>query len=115
MAVFIYYAVELNQRGDAEPENVLTWTTGFPYFSPLYFDPRRRREVWRFLTYMLIHQACLHNTTNQSRTLGDLAYGLQRRGNPGFGLSGGMGPQGVARGPRVSCGCFVGLTGLLRP
>ncbi len=59
VAVFIYYAVELNNRAAAEPENALTWSTGFPYFSPLYYDPRRRREAWRFFTYMFVHQVCI--------------------------------------------------------
>ncbi|KAH9277978.1 Rhomboid-related protein 2 [Echinococcus granulosus] len=69
LAVFIYYAVELNRRAEAEPANALTWSSGFPYFSPLFFDPRRRREVWRFFTYFLVHQGIWHVIFNSLVTL----------------------------------------------
>uniref|UniRef100_A0A0R3WNS4 Rhomboid domain-containing protein n=1 Tax=Hydatigena taeniaeformis TaxID=6205 RepID=A0A0R3WNS4_HYDTA len=47
----------------------LTWASGVPYFSPLFFDPRRRREVWRFFTYFLIHQGIWHVVFNSFVTL----------------------------------------------
>ncbi|KAL5965265.1 Rhomboid-related protein 2 [Taenia solium] len=68
LAVFIYYALQLNRRVEFEPANALTWASGFPYFSPLFFDPRRRREVWRFFTYFLIQQAAQKMTTTLSTT-----------------------------------------------
>nr|CDS27776.1 stem cell tumor [Hymenolepis microstoma] len=69
IALYIYYAVELNKRAGAEPENTLTFTTGFPYFSPLLFDPRRRKEVWRFFSYMLVHEGVFHIIFNSLMTL----------------------------------------------
>lgn len=69
ISVFIYYAVELNKRAEYEPRNRLTWTSGFPYFSPLYYDPRRRAEAWRFLTYMFVHEGILHLLLNCLLTL----------------------------------------------
>nr|VZI38829.1 unnamed protein product [Spirometra erinaceieuropaei] len=69
IGVFIYYAVELNKRAVSEPLNQLTMISGFPYFSPLYFDPRRRREVWRFLSYFLVHQGIWHLLFNCIATL----------------------------------------------
>ncbi|KAM3173294.1 hypothetical protein ACTXT7_012791 [Hymenolepis weldensis] len=68
IAVYIYYAAELNRRAGAEPENALTFMTGFPYFSPLFFDPRRRKEVWRFFSYMLVHQGIFHIIFNSLMT-----------------------------------------------
>ncbi|VDO10050.1 unnamed protein product [Rodentolepis nana] len=69
IAIFIYYAVELNKRAGAEPGNTLTFATGFPYFSPLIFDPRKRKEVWRFFSYMLVHEGIFHIIFNSLMTL----------------------------------------------
>jgi rhomboid-related protein 1/2/3 len=35
-----------------------------PYCSRLIYNPDRREEVWRFLTYMLIHSGVFHATFN---------------------------------------------------
>nr|XP_002130870.1 rhomboid-related protein 2 [Ciona intestinalis] len=51
LAVYIYYGVTLGE-----------WMTYHPELlnSPLIFDPRKRQEVWRFLTYMLLHAGLEH-------------------------------------------------------
>ena len=46
LGVFIYYAVEMGGVGPNGP---------VPFKSPLIYDPFRRYEAWRFLSYMLIH------------------------------------------------------------
>ena len=35
-----------------------------PYCSHLIYNPDRRREIWRFLTYMFIHSGVFHATFN---------------------------------------------------
>ncbi len=45
-------------------EYPITATSGVPLYSPLIYNPSRRYEAWRFLSYMLLHQgyvpACYH-------------------------------------------------------
>lgn len=47
---FIYYAVILTNKGC-----VVDSMNGISTWSPLIYNPRRRYEVWRFLTYALLH------------------------------------------------------------
>ena len=51
IAVYIYYCVEMG---------TFTFTEPVPYHSPLIYNPTRRFEGWRFLTYALIHAGFLH-------------------------------------------------------
>ncbi|XP_065298907.1 rhomboid-related protein 2-like [Dermacentor albipictus] len=51
VAVFIYYCVTLGE---------FTATGPVPRDSPLIYNPRRRKEAWRYLTYMLIHVGGFH-------------------------------------------------------
>lgn len=55
LSVFIYDGVRLGgitSSGPVDPE------------SPLIYSPYRRREVWRILSYMLVHVGWVHITTN---------------------------------------------------
>ena len=51
IAAFVYYCVDLEEFGTNGP---------VPYNSPLIYNPSRRYEGWRFLTYALIHAGFLH-------------------------------------------------------
>ena len=51
LIIFIVYAVEQSKLGIPTTAN-----SGAPLYSPLMYNPRRRYEAWRFLTYMFIHQ-----------------------------------------------------------
>lgn len=46
LGVFIYYAIEMGELGPNGP---------VPFKSPLIYDPYKRYEAWRFVSYMLIH------------------------------------------------------------
>lgn len=51
IAVFVYHCVDLNEFSMNGP---------VPYNSPLIYNPSRRHEAWRFLTYALIHAGFVH-------------------------------------------------------
>lgn len=68
VVVFVVYAVELEESG-----NPVTATHGVAMYSPLVYKPSRRYEVWRFLTYMLMHQGYMHILFNM---IFQLAFGL---------------------------------------
>lgn len=55
IAVFIYYVFELKKI-----DQPVTWDTGIYLCSPLVYDPTRRIEVWRYFSYMFMHQGYLH-------------------------------------------------------
>ena len=46
IAVFIWYCVEMKKCEANGP---------VPVYSPLMYDPYRRYEAWRFVSYMLLH------------------------------------------------------------
>ncbi|XP_023243503.1 rhomboid-related protein 3-like isoform X1 [Centruroides sculpturatus] len=51
LAVYIYYCVKLDEFSATGP---------VPIDSHLIYNPYRRYEAWRFLTYMLIHAGAVH-------------------------------------------------------
>lgn len=51
LAVFIYYCVTLDE---------FTATGPVPKDSPLIYNPRRRKEAWRYVSYMFIHVGYFH-------------------------------------------------------
>jgi len=51
ISVFVYYCVDLGQISAIGP---------VPWKSPLIYDPCKRQEAWRFITYMLIHAGFVH-------------------------------------------------------
>ncbi|CAG0884800.1 unnamed protein product [Darwinula stevensoni] len=64
LGIFIYYAVVAGWTDVAGP---------VPYESPLIYNPHKRYEAWRFVTYMLIHAGIMHLTFN---LLVQLALGI---------------------------------------
>ena len=50
LAIFIYYLIDMGKKDDS-----VTFLAGAPLDSPLIFNPSRRYEAWRYLTYMFIH------------------------------------------------------------
>ncbi|GAB1597857.1 rhomboid-related protein 2-like [Argonauta hians] len=55
IGVFIYYVFELKKVGIE-----VTWESGVPICSPLIYNPYDRKQAWRFVSYMFIHQGYLH-------------------------------------------------------
>jgi len=55
LGVFIYYAVVMGGVGPNGP---------VPFDSPLIYDPYKRYEGWRYISYMLIHSGFIHLATN---------------------------------------------------
>ncbi|XP_013782747.2 rhomboid-related protein 2-like [Limulus polyphemus] len=51
LGVFIYYCAKLKELSAAGP---------VPIESSLIYNPYRRNEAWRFITYMLIHAGAVH-------------------------------------------------------
>lgn len=53
LVMFVYTCVTITQS-DSRPLPI-TWTGPVPYCSYLIYNPRRRGELWRFLSYMFVH------------------------------------------------------------
>lgn len=51
VAAYVYYCVELKEFSATGP---------VPFNSPLIYNPYRRFEAWRYLTYALIHAGFIH-------------------------------------------------------
>ncbi|GFS08643.1 rhomboid-like protein [Elysia marginata] len=68
IGIFIYYVFDLKDEGIET-----TATSGVPIHSPLVYNPRRRYEVWRFASYMFIHQGYMHIVSNM---VFQFAFGL---------------------------------------
>ena len=50
LVMFAYTSIAMSQS-ETEPQPI-TWTGPVPYCSHLIFNPRRRWEWWRFISYM---------------------------------------------------------------
>ena len=57
LAMFAYTSIAMSQS-ETEPKPI-TWTGPVPYCSHLIFNPRRRWEWWRFISYMLVASSFL--------------------------------------------------------
>ncbi|XP_071537732.1 rhomboid-related protein 2-like [Panulirus ornatus] len=55
VGVFVYYAVTM---GDVGPYSPVPWS------SPLIYNPHRRLELWRFISYMFLHAGYVHLLSN---------------------------------------------------
>ncbi|KAK3861336.1 hypothetical protein Pcinc_044501 [Petrolisthes cinctipes] len=55
VGVFVYYGVTMGNVGSYSP---------VPFSSPLIYDPKRRLEMWRFLSYMFLHAGYVHLLSN---------------------------------------------------
>ena len=55
IAFYLYHAYKQNDFSTTGPA---------PIHSPLTYDPYRRHEVWRFLSYTFLHQGFLHIFNN---------------------------------------------------
>ncbi|VDQ17103.1 unnamed protein product [Trichobilharzia regenti] len=54
----MYYAII--HYTDSDPSNDVTASSGVPFNSILIYNPVKRHEAWRFLTYMFIHSGYMH-------------------------------------------------------
>ncbi|XP_066969272.1 rhomboid-related protein 1-like [Macrobrachium rosenbergii] len=55
VGVFVYYALNLGNVGPYTP---------VPWKSPLIYNPKRRLEAWRFISYMFLHAGYVHLLSN---------------------------------------------------
>ena len=55
LGVFIYHSVQLES---------VSWLGNAPLCSALIYNPQRRQEVWRYLTYSLVHSGTSHILLN---------------------------------------------------
>lgn len=55
VAFYVYYCVQLRE---------FSFTGPTPLHSPLIYDPHRRYEAWRFLSYALLHKGFIHIANN---------------------------------------------------
>ncbi|VUZ51950.1 unnamed protein product [Hymenolepis diminuta] len=68
--VFMCYTVAASK--DNNPYNDVTAFSGNPNSSSLTYYPEKRHEVWRFVTYILIHKGYFHLIVN---VLGQVSLG----------------------------------------
>eukprot|EP00088_Acartia_fossae_P000593 TRINITY_DN10248_c0_g1_i2.p1 TRINITY_DN10248_c0_g1~~TRINITY_DN10248_c0_g1_i2.p1 ORF type:complete len:637 (+),score=102.63 TRINITY_DN10248_c0_g1_i2:167-2077(+) len=60
LSLFIYHAIHLSSTHG----QTISWHEPAPQCSALIFNPYRRWEVWRYLTYSLVHSGVAHITLN---------------------------------------------------
>jgi len=65
LCLFIYHAVHLS----TEHNQVISWHEPAPQCSALIFNPTRRWEAWRYLTYSLVHSGVAHIALNLAMQL----------------------------------------------
>ncbi|KAM3171107.1 hypothetical protein ACTXT7_017274, partial [Hymenolepis weldensis] len=70
IATFAHYAVIASE--DNDPLNDVTALSGGPSSSPLTYNPEKRHEIWRFVTYIFIHIGYVHLISN---ILGQVSLG----------------------------------------
>lgn len=56
IGVFLYYALEPYYK----EKYPVTASSGCPIISPLIYNPYKRWEAWRFVSYMLLHNGYMH-------------------------------------------------------
>ncbi|XP_068228946.1 rhomboid-related protein 1-like isoform X2 [Palaemon carinicauda] len=62
LVMFIYYAIDMNSLLDM---TILVGPRGpCPLYSPLVYNPARRYEAWRYISYALIHSGWVHLVNN---------------------------------------------------
>jgi len=59
IGVFVYHVIILTNQGHSVGPDGPAYTKG-----PLIFNPHKKKEVWRFLTYMFVHSGYFHITFN---------------------------------------------------
>jgi rhomboid-related protein 1/2/3 len=52
LAMFLYTSFVISQSEVESVQAPITWSGPVPYCSHLIYNPERRWEAWRFLTYM---------------------------------------------------------------
>lgn len=57
VGIYAYYAVQMKTGISVYQQQV-------PIDSPLIFDPRKKEEIWRYLTYMFLHAGLYHLVVN---------------------------------------------------
>ena len=64
IGVFVWHVILLNNQGITVGPNGPPYINSSTGSNKLIFDPYRRYEVWRFLTYMFVHSGYFHITFN---------------------------------------------------
>jgi len=59
ISLFIYHTVQFHKEGVS-----VTWSEPPPYCSVLIFNPSRKYEIWRYVTYSLVHAGYEHILVN---------------------------------------------------
>jgi len=59
IGVFVYHTIILTNQGRSVGPDGPAYIRG-----PLIFNPNKKKEVWRFLTYMFVHSGYFHITFN---------------------------------------------------
>ena len=58
--IFTYHCIHLS----TEHGLTISWDGPVPYCSVLIYDPYKRYQVWRYITYMFVHIGVLHYIFN---------------------------------------------------